>query len=45
MYAHEYFFIHTDKIIVYQNNQCLKQVLYYNNIVLLKTTNSTLSIR
>jgi hypothetical protein len=26
------------RIIIYQNNQCLKRVLYYNNIVLLQKT-------
>jgi hypothetical protein len=36
MYVQEQFVIHTVRIIVYQNNQCLKQVFYYNNIVLLQ---------
>jgi hypothetical protein len=38
MYAHEQFIIHTTRIIAYQNNQCLKRVFYYNNIVLLQKT-------
>jgi ABC-type hemin transport system ATPase subunit len=45
MYAQEQFVIHMARIIVYQNNQCLKRVFYYNNIVLLQKNNSTLSIR
>jgi SepF-like predicted cell division protein (DUF552 family) len=45
MYAKEQVVIHTARIIAYQNNQHLKRVLYYNNIVLLQKTNLTLSIR
>jgi hypothetical protein len=36
MYAQEQFVIHMARIKVYQNNQCLKWVVYYNNIVLLQ---------
>jgi hypothetical protein len=46
IYAQEQFVIHIrPEFIVYQNNECLKRVLYYNNIILLEKTNSTLSIR
>jgi hypothetical protein len=45
MDAQEQFVIHMTRIIAYHNNQCLKIVLYYNNIVILQKTNSTLSIR
>jgi hypothetical protein len=38
MYAQEQFVIHTARIIAYQNNQCMKQVLYYDNIILLLKT-------
>jgi hypothetical protein len=38
MYAHEQFVIHTTGITTYQNNQCLKRVLYYKNNVLLQKT-------
>jgi hypothetical protein len=32
MYAQGEFVIHTARIIAYQNNQCLKSVLYYNRL-------------
>jgi hypothetical protein len=39
MYAQEKFVIYTGRIAAYQNNQCLKRVLYYKNNVLLQKTN------
>jgi hypothetical protein len=44
IYAQEQFVIHTTRITAYQNNQCLKRVLYYNNIILLQKANFTLLI-
>jgi hypothetical protein len=38
MYAQEQFVIHMARIIAYQNNQCLKVSIFYNNIVLLQKT-------
>jgi hypothetical protein len=38
MYAQEQFVIHRARITAYQNNQCLKRLLYYKNNVLLQKT-------
>jgi hypothetical protein len=44
MYDKEQFIIHTVRIIAYQNNQCLKQVLITIILSYYRRLNSTLSI-